>query len=317
MDEAIKIREPWIDLSKVILIYLMVTCHLGVSHTADTMIVSFHMSAFFLISGYLHKKGTWLVSMKKSIKRLLVPVLFFNILGYCVWCFQNSDIPFSVREYITKPILGIVMLDPLVARPMCMPMWFCVALFFAKSLSLACRTKRQQIIMLAGCFVAVIMFLNVKIGGGNFIGRIFLATVFYISGFLLKENVGKLLSSKTNFKILTMLLSFVFLCALALYNGRISWLNFNFGSFFILFIFTSYFGALFIFCFSSLVYKKDIFAIAYLSKNTMTILGIHLMLFPLLPQINHFISSLLILILCLPIIWILNRHVPILIGSKK
>lgn len=49
---SLKIRKPWIDLSKIILIYLMIACHLGMSEITDTIIVSFHMSAFFIISGY-------------------------------------------------------------------------------------------------------------------------------------------------------------------------------------------------------------------------------------------------------------------------
>lgn len=165
-DKYLKQRKLWIDLSKVILIYLMVICHIGISQAADSIIVSFHMSAFFLISGYLHKNEIWFKSIKSAVKRLLIPVLFFNALGYCIWCFQNTNIPFSVKEYITKPILGMVILNPSIARPMCMPMWFCITLFFAKAFSLICKNKKQHLIMLIGCFTAVILLLNIKIGGG-------------------------------------------------------------------------------------------------------------------------------------------------------
>ena len=87
----------------------MIACHLGMSEITDTIIVSFHMSAFFIISGYLHRSGKWWPAIKKTAKRLLIPVPFFNLLGYCIWLFQNIDMPFSIKEYITKPYLRIIL----------------------------------------------------------------------------------------------------------------------------------------------------------------------------------------------------------------
>lgn len=313
----LKSRKLWIDLSKVILIYLMIVCHLGVPKAVDTIIVSFHMSAFFLISGYLHKDGKWWISTQKAVKRLLIPVLFFNFLGYIVWFFKNIDVPFSLKEYITKPILGLVMLDPSVAHPMCMPMWFCIALFFAKVLSLTCNVRRGQIILLVTCFIASILFLNVDFSGSNFVGRIFLATMFYIMGYILKKSIDKLLFIKSYFKVIFMIVALIALCVIALHNGRPTWLNYEFGKFFLLFICTSMLGASITFVFSSLVYRKAIPIITYLSNNTLTILGVHLLLFPLIPHINHFIGGFLVLMFCLPIIWVFNKLFPTLIGNMN
>lgn len=315
--ETLKMRKPWIDLSKVALIYLMVACHIGVPQLTDTIIVSFHMSAFFMISGYLHREGEWLSSMKKAAKRLLVPVLFFNLLGYCVWAINATDISFSVKEYISKPILGIILLNPSIAHPMCMPMWFCIALFFIKMILLPCNKTKMYITALTGSLIISVILLNCKFAGSNFIGRIFLGSVFYIIGFLLKGNIEKLLHTKIWLKVLFIAVSLILLSIIALYNGRPSWLNFEFGHFFMLFLFTSILGAFATWGISSLIYKKPFPVITYLSNNTLTILGVHLLLFPLLPPINHFIDALIILILCLPIIWIFNRFIPTLIGNKN
>lgn len=316
-DESLKMRKPWIDLSKVILIYLMVACHIGVPQEADTIIVSFHMSAFFIISGYLHKEGEWLSSMKKTAKRLLIPVLFFNLLGYCVWVINNTDISFSVEEYITKPILGIILLNPSIARPMCMPMWFCIALFFVKIILLPCNKAKMYISTLICSLVISVIFLNCKFAGSNFIGRIFLGSFFYIIGFLFKRYIDKLLHTKIWLTVLFITVAFILLCLIALYNGRPSWLNFEFGRFIVLFLFTSILGAYVIFSISSLIYRNTFSVITYLSNNTLTILGVHLLLFPLLPSINNFIGALIVLILCLPIIWVFNRFIPTLIGNKR
>lgn len=315
--KSLKARKPWIDLSKVILIYLMIACHIGVPQVADTIIVSFHMSAFFMISGYLHQEDEWLPSIKKTTKRLLVPVLFFNLLGYCIWAINNTDISFSVKEYITKPILGIILLNPLIAHPMCMPMWFCIALFFIKILLLPCNKTKMYITALISCFAISVILLNYKFSGSNFIGRIFLGSVFYIIGVLLKGNIDKLLHTKIWLKTLFIALFLSILYIIALYNGRPSWLNFEFGQSIMLFVFTSILGAFATFCISSLIYKNTFSVITYLSNNTLTILGVHLLIFPLLPSINHFINAFIVLILCLPIIWFFNRFIPTLIGNKR
>lgn len=313
-----KKRKLWIDLSKVVLIYLMVACHIGVPHLADTIIVSFHMSAFFMISGYLHKEGELLPSMKKTAKRLLVPVLFFNLLGYFIWIVNNFDIPFSIKEYITKPILGIVLLNPSIAHPMCMPMWFCVTLFFVKMILLPCNKTKMYIIILVGSLIISIILLSCKFAGSNFIGRIFLGSVFYILAFLLKKNIDKLLQRRIGIKKLFFVASLSLLCISALYNGRPTWLNFEFGQSIILFLCTSILGAFATFIMSSLTYRSELSVITYLSNNTLTILGVHLSLFPLLPpSVNNFLGALIVLILCLPLIWIFNRFVPTLIGNKR
>lgn len=162
--------------------------------------------------------------------------------------------------------------------------------------------EKMQITALVCCFVASTIILHSKFGGGNFIGRIFLGALFYILGTLLKGNIDKLLFTKIYLRIILVIMTFISLCTIALYNGKPTWLNFEFGQSFLLFICTSILGSLVTFVFSSLVYKKTFSVVTYLSNNTLTILGIHLLLFPLIPHINHFIGALIVLVLCIPII---------------
>lgn len=62
-------------------------------------------------------------------------------------------------------------------------------------------------------------------------------------------------------------------------------------------------------------YSKVLFI--YLSINTLTTLGIHLQLFRLLPGIDAFVGAAIVLVYCLPIIWLLNSICPTLIGNKR
>ena len=82
-----KNRIIWVDYSKAILIVLVVFAHCPFVHPLfDVLICGFHMPAFFIISGYLHKyPGTIVGGIKKNIRRLLFPALLFSALCYVYW----------------------------------------------------------------------------------------------------------------------------------------------------------------------------------------------------------------------------------------
>ena len=66
-------RIKWIDISKGILIVLVVLGHAHISTIVDLIINSFHMAAFFALTGYtFHFGNTFRVFIKKQIKGLLI-----------------------------------------------------------------------------------------------------------------------------------------------------------------------------------------------------------------------------------------------------
>lgn len=63
-----KQRSIWIDYCKILLIYLVIVAHSNqIPRIADILICSFHMPAFFMISGYLYKSND---NLWKSIKKM-------------------------------------------------------------------------------------------------------------------------------------------------------------------------------------------------------------------------------------------------------
>lgn len=52
-------RIVWLDWAKFFLIYLMIVGHSSPDVISDTIICSFHMSAFFFLSGVLEKKSAY------------------------------------------------------------------------------------------------------------------------------------------------------------------------------------------------------------------------------------------------------------------
>lgn len=73
----------WLDLAKCIGIYLMIVAHgpLLVNTHARTIIYSFHMPLFFIISGYLYKQLSLVDTFKRDWVRLLLPYLILNLFG--------------------------------------------------------------------------------------------------------------------------------------------------------------------------------------------------------------------------------------------
>ena len=67
--------ELWVDVSKTILIFVMVVGHCNPHLWVRTLIYGCHMPAFFIISGYLYKSHDW----KKTTKSFFIPIVFFRL----------------------------------------------------------------------------------------------------------------------------------------------------------------------------------------------------------------------------------------------
>ena len=72
-----KERLDHIDWAKTICIFFMVVGHYTENKIILSYIYSFHMPAFFIISGFLYKPHSW----KQTIIAFTVPVVFFSLLN--------------------------------------------------------------------------------------------------------------------------------------------------------------------------------------------------------------------------------------------
>lgn len=107
-------REEWIDVAKGILIILVVLGHsvsgpyYDLSNIID-YIYLFHMPAFFIISGYLYKRGSLVERLKKRTKRLLLPyfsyVTIITIIIIIKMISKNESIK-SIVKQIVRNVLG-------------------------------------------------------------------------------------------------------------------------------------------------------------------------------------------------------------------
>lgn len=150
-------RLPHIDIAKGILIILVVVGHVltGSNFVTKVMIRvinSFHMPAFFIISGMLMnteklRKQPFAMFLKKKAVRLLVPYVVFELIG-AVWQMILLE---SNRLDIVEVIHRI-----LTARCYVGADWFLIALFFAEMIL---YWTNKYICENGYMFVAVVAFL--------------------------------------------------------------------------------------------------------------------------------------------------------------
>ena len=121
------------DVLKGIGILLVVLGHCNISDVLSRMIFSFHMPLFFMISGFFYYRQSPTRFLKKTAMRLLVPWLFFvalNIFYAVVYGFWLShDIHSTVIETLAK-------INPLreYSHLLYRAIWFLIALFFVGNL---------------------------------------------------------------------------------------------------------------------------------------------------------------------------------------
>lgn len=162
MTENAGYRLAYIDIAKGILIILVVVGHVVTGSNFITKVMirvinSFHMPAFFIVTGILvnndklRTKSFW-VFLKKKAVRLLVPYVVFELVGmlWQMFLLHQNTIDFStvIRKILT--VECYVGAD-----------WFLVALFFAEMLiyGIIKFTDKKWYIPIAVCSFLLMLYL--------------------------------------------------------------------------------------------------------------------------------------------------------------
>jgi len=330
-------RENWIDWSKVFLIYLVVVGHSNlISHENNAFLTAFHMPAFFILAGYLHRNTIgFKKNLYKNFTRLVVPTLFFSFICWCWFLLKimigNGDSIGSHTFYdlVLKPILGLVIFDRSIATPMCGVTWFLITMFILKiSMNYILRLNTKYIIL----FMLLSILIVSLIPEGNFRAlyfpeRTIVSAPFYILGFFGKKaELKMLLVHRINGNVLlSVLLVAVLLVGTVLFsqfNGKVGIHSFTFGKNVFLFYLAACTGSFFIFSLSYLFNSFSNKIIQTLSVSTLTIMCLHrlfLELFARIPfvKLDGFSLSLIVLLALYPVVLFSNKYVPFWIGQKK
>lgn len=216
-----KEREIWIDNIKVVACMLVMLGHFFQSMIKSRIlpdtdvyqwfkqtIYLFHVSLFFICSGYLyqrHSKVDTMVSWYKNIKKKLlvlgVPYFTFTILTYLLKTVFSS----SVNEEMSNGILNTLFITPTA------PYWYLYTLFF---IFLFTPTVKSQLMMVVMITVSLLFkaasLLDIRI---NAIYYILSYEIWFVIGMLLSViNVKKILNN-ANYIVVGFLLLLFFVGA--------------------------------------------------------------------------------------------------------
>lgn len=143
----IRIRPNYIDIAKVLMIYIVVLGHYGYALNLQFSpnnlwhvmhyITLFHMPFFFFVSGLLFKRTDVRTTLHKGIVQLIIPYVLLSIINLVVMSLVNvfsGDFSLKESAHIVAAIL---------TGSDCKwgrwwyadSLWFCYALFIIKVLS--------------------------------------------------------------------------------------------------------------------------------------------------------------------------------------
>ncbi|WP_042355452.1 acyltransferase family protein [Bacillus rubiinfantis] len=209
-------RNKYFDNAKFILIFLVVFGHMisplknsdGILFTLYTFIYLFHMPAFILISGYFakgyRKKGNFL----KSIKKILVPYILFQVL-YSVYYYLSGQ-ESSFHANVLEPHWSL---------------WFLLSLFFWNSLLyLFARLKWFGVILAVAVGIAV-GYID-SIGSFLSLSRTFVFFPYFLIGFMINSHqLKRMIQNKFSFSFgLIVMVATITFFRLGFPNDAIHWL---------------------------------------------------------------------------------------------
>ena len=281
-------RIVWIDQLRSIAFLFVIIGHVALPKEMKSLIYSFHMPLFFLISGLTVNREKiintpMLDYVKKQAKSLIVPYFWMSFLCYPLWYFAFHMISDSTKLTPWGAFKGIIAGSLEYTSPS-NALWFLLVLFLANILyaGLLKLSKRNESVLL--CFVlisAIIGYLDKAFSQLWHFNVAFTAVMMLYLGnqFMIWYKKSKLYSHKLSFSYVAKILGVIAgLVAVGIVshtmNGRISMTANKFGKSVLLFYVTAIAFSLAITLVMTLLPKISF--VTYIGQNTLLYLGIHI-----------------------------------------
>ena len=237
------------------------------------------MPLFFLLSGYLHKNRSPYDLFLKTSRRLLIPFIFFLILGYLYFVVSSANPRVDV---IRGTLSGIVFGKTIVANEI---LWFILTLFIVRNLG-----NLFIIHPIISCVPLIILFVVFYLLDGNwfYMGSALMAVPFYLCGHYAKHAIYSVSTSPYR-----VCFAFIFCGAsvlLTLLNGKVSMMTTVYGNTghglldIVLFYLNGVVGSLSILCIASCI-PTTCHLINLIADSAISIVGLQYI--PLLIWIKH------------------------------
>lgn len=306
-----KKRIDYLDTAKGILILLMLYGHVFLDGAFRQFLYTFHMPAFFIISGMLLcLSESWInlpliKILKNKTYRLIIPFLFFECIGVF------TDI---VRFGFTLNLKGYIY-NTITMNCNNGPDWFLFVLFVDEMMFIIIhRYINQKYIQVIITFlIGVMLIINHCLFPCA--GQVGIGLLFLCCGFLLCKLF------QFNNAILTVI-SGLMTVMITILNGKVDMAEWYFGVI-PLYIIGSITGTYFVINISKSISSR---LLTFFGKNTLIILGTHQAILlpirhyakmPVFSIINSTIIFIAITLIEIPIIYVFNRYIPFLCGKKN
>ena len=326
-----KERINWIDQARGFAIFMVVYGH--TFPFIEKYIYTFHVPLFFCIAGFFHSKNNSLTIIKIRFKQLIVPYFIWSILLYFLWVFVTRFYGDSANLSLSpiKNMIGVFYAQG--GREYMdwgIPLWFLPCIFVVFSLfffiqKIASKKIKSLALLLLVCLgFLVSYFSNFKYFWSFDVALVSLS--FYGLGFFFKNKLLNL-NKKQGFWLLFVAL--IFHSVLYFFNTKVDMYRSVYGNQFV-FLTSGVFGSLFWLMFFK---SFPVFNfLSYLGKNTITILASHTRVLTVIKLViliaggsvlfnfNEFTKigiSVLQIILMIPIIYLINKYLPLLNGKIK
>lgn len=312
-----------IDICRGILISLVVIGHIIPN---KTWIYSFHVPAFFLLSGLLINEDKYRVTsiisfLKKKTLSLIIPYLFFEFLGMLEYLIISG---FSINNLV------VAVINTLSIHCNTGADWFLPTLFLAELLYfLFIKSKLFSNIILRVSIVLALLIIVFSIPIVVRINYIIVDVLRVLLAFAFL-NVGKLLSQfivhiSKRINILCVFVSFIINIIICLFNGKVEMWDCEFGNL-VLYLLGAVSGFIFVFCISktisiNFISKIGINSIIIIMGTHQLILGVfdtlNLSVYFPLPYLFYIFEILIVIIFEVFIILLVNKYLWFLVGKKK
>jgi acyltransferase len=328
-------RLDFIDNAKAIAILLVIIGHTdGIPQYFENLIFSFHMPAFFFISGYLIKDYKLCLTLRNytniQIKTLIIPYVFFGLISIC-YSVLNNFVK-GVNSNIYKNLYGLLYgnSEGLVNTVL----WFFTCLFSTSLIYfIFSRIARPITIVILSLITGLVICYfhnNLDMRPPWNIDLSLISLFFFASGKCISEiNIKQPLLKENEIKLFLAIIipALFYLSGL---NGRIDMAFMSFGNP-VLFIVNACLGIAILLILGSLLPITE--GALYLSRSTIVIFPVHPIIFSVFTGIgmiifrqpHDFQDSILwavvytcgAIIFSYPISIFFFRFFPIAIGGRK
>ena len=314
-------RIKYLDYSKGIAILCIVIGHIYLNGSFTTWICSFHVALFFIISGFLLNFENNIDYKKLVLKKfrvLIVPYIIFSIINTIGNYLINSMSIISLKVDFVKTITlyGVGAL------------WFLPALFIGEYVFLLYKRlinkniyKILFYISILGATLALVILNNYNVYSAvlreiNIVLIRASVALFFISiGYYTYNMINKI-----NIKLYKIIIILLFSIVFSLINGKVDLWGLQFNNIF-LYVFNSITGSLAIIFITKKINSSKV--LDFLGKNTLTIMATHQLILEIIRKssiinsLNGVIVLFIILLVEYPIIKIINKYLPFMLGKRK